>query len=79
MPKYCFTNAIEIDFVAEKCGEKTYYQAAATILDDSTLARELAPLKRVQDNYPKYIITMDDFPMNKDGIKVVNVIDFLPE
>ena len=48
-------------------------------MDDSTLARELAPLKRVQDNYPKYIITMDDLPMDEDGIKVVNVMDFLLE
>lgn len=70
---------LEIDFVAEKNGEKTYYQVAATVMDESTLARELAPLKRVQDNYPKYIITMDDLPSDEDGIKVVNVIDFLME
>jgi predicted AAA+ superfamily ATPase len=70
---------LEIDFVAERSGEKLYYQVAATVMDDSTLARELAPLKRVQDNYPKYIITMDDLPMDEDGIKVVNVMDFLME
>ena len=70
---------LEIDFVAEKNGEKTYYQVAATVMEESTLARELVPLKRVQDNYPKYIITMDDLPSDEDGIKVVNVIDFLME
>ena len=68
---------LEIDFVAECSGEKVYYQVAATVMDDSILARELAPLKRVQDNYPKFIITMDELPMDEDGIKVINVIDFL--
>lgn len=70
---------LEIDFVAERSGEKRYYQVAATVMDESVLARELAPLKRVQDNYPKYIITMDELPMDEEGIKVVNVMDFLME
>ena len=70
---------LEIDFVAERSGEKRYYQVAATVMDESVLARELAPLKRVQDNYPKYIITMDELPMDEDGIMVVNVMDFLME
>ncbi len=68
---------LEIDFVAERSGEKEYYQVAATVMDESTLNRELAPLKRISDNYPKYIITMDEIPMDEDGIKIVNVIDFL--
>ncbi len=68
---------LEIDFVAERSGEKLYYQVAATVLSDETFAREIAPLKRVQDNYPKYIITMDELPMDEDGIKVINIMDFL--
>ena len=68
---------LEIDFVVEKSGEKLYYQVAATVMDDSTFSREIAPLKRVQDNYPKYIITMDEIPMDEDGIKTINIIDFL--
>ena len=68
---------LEVDFVAERSGEKIYYQVAATVMDDNTFQREITPLKRIQDNYPKYIITMDELPVDEDGIKIVNVIDFL--
>lgn len=68
---------LEIDFIAERNGEKIYYQVSATVMDEDTFEREITPLKRVHDNYPKYIITMDELPMDEDGIKVVNVIDFL--
>ena len=68
---------LEIDFVATRDGKAVYYQVAASVLDPNTFAREIAPLKRVRDNYPKYIITMDELPMEEDGIQVCNVIDFL--
>lgn len=68
---------LEIDFIAERNGEKIYYQVATTVVSEDTFEREIAPLKRVRDNYPKYIITMDELPMDEDGIKVMNVIDFL--
>lgn len=68
---------LEIDFIAERNGEKIYYQVSATVMDENTFEREITPLKRVHDHYPKYIITMDELPMDEDGIKVVNVIDFL--
>lgn len=68
---------LEIDFVAERGDDKAYYQVSASVLDPNTFDREITPLKRVKDNYPKYIITMDELPMNDEGIKVVNVIDFL--
>lgn len=68
---------LEIDFVAEKDGEKAYYQVAATVLGEETFAREITPLKRIRDNYSKYIITMDEIPMDEDGIKVINIVDFL--
>jgi hypothetical protein len=68
---------LEIDFVAEKDGEKAYYQVAATVLSEDTFAREIAPLKKIHDNYPKFIVTMDEIPMDEDGIKVINVVDFL--
>lgn len=67
----------EIDFVAEKNGDKEYYQVAATVLDPNTFAREIAPLKMINDNYPKYILSMDEMPMGEDGIKQVNVLEFL--
>lgn len=67
----------EIDFVADRRGDRIYCQVAATTLDPATFAREIAPLKKVADNYPKFIITMDEIPINEDGIRQVNIIDFL--
>lgn len=72
--------SLEVDFVATKPNEKIYYQVSATILDDITRDRELRPLQSITDNYPKYILTMDQTIFNDySGIKVVNIIDFLLE
>ena len=68
---------LEVDFVAERNGETEYYQVATTVMSDDTFDREITPLKRIRDNYPKYIITMDELQMNEEGIKIINVIDFL--
>lgn len=70
-------NETEVDFVAEKGAERSYFQVAASVLDPNTFAREIAPLKKIRDNYPKSILTLDDFPMSESGIPTVNVIDFL--
>lgn len=68
---------LEIDFVAENGDNRIYYQVAASVLDPSTFAREITPLKKVNDHYPKFIITMDELSINEDGIRQINVIDFL--
>lgn len=68
---------LEVDFVAEKGSDRIYYQVSASILDSSTFAREIAPLKMINDHYSKFIITMDELPMCEDGIRQINVIDFL--
>ncbi len=68
---------LEIDFIAEKPNEKIYYQVSATVLDPNTFAREITPLKKINDNYPKFIISMDELPLDEDGIKQINIIDFL--
>lgn len=68
---------LEIDFVAESGDNRIYYQVAASVLDPSTFAREITPLKKVNDHYPKFIITMDELSINEDGIRQINVIDFL--
>ena len=68
---------LEIDFIAEKSGSKAYYQVSASVLDPVTFEREITPLRRVQDNYPKFIITMDEISSDNEGIRQVNVIDFL--
>ncbi len=72
--------SLEVDFVANKSDEKIYYQVSATILDEKTRERELRPLESISDNYPKYILTMDQTIFNDfSGIKVRNIIDFLLE
>lgn len=68
---------LEIDFVAERGGDRAYYQVSASILDSQTYQRELEPLKAVKDHYPKYIVTMDEIPMSEDGIKQINAMAFL--
>ncbi len=68
---------LEIDFIAEKEGDRIYYQVAATVLDPDTFKREVAPLKKVPDYYPKFIISMDELSMNEDGIRQINVVEFL--
>lgn len=71
-------DSLEIDFVATKPKEKLYIQVSASILDDSTRNRELRPLSAIHDSYPKYILTMDrSIITDIEGIKVVNIIDFL--
>ena len=69
----------EVDFVAMNSEETVYYQVAATTLEESTLERELAPLRKIQDNYPKYLLTLDELFGNADyeGIKKRNVLEWL--
>ena len=67
----------EIDFIAEMGGDRIYYQVSASIIDPTTFAREIEPLKKVNDHYPKFILSMDEIPMSEDGIKQVNIVDFM--
>ena len=69
----------EIDFVIVNSNEIEYYQVALTVLDENTLKRELDAFKNIKDNYPKYLITLDDVMVNTDydGIKVVNALEWL--
>lgn len=67
----------EIDFVAEKEDGRVYYQVSASILDPHTYQREIASLKAVNDHYPKYIVTLDEIPMEDEGIRQINAIEFL--
>ena len=71
----------EIDFVVINSNEIEYYQVALTVLDENTLKRELDVFKNIKDNYPKYLITLDDVMVNTDydGIKVVNALEWLLE
>ncbi len=69
---------LEVDFVAIDEGGIAYYQVAATVRDENTLKRELASLQQIKDQYPKYILTLDEDPMaDYDGIKRVNALKWL--
>ena len=76
---------LEVDFVAKKTDNTVYYQVALTTRSESDnenkiLDRELTPLKKINDNYPKYILTLDDdLDTDFDGIKKRNVLDWLLE
>ena len=69
---------LEVDFVVETSNGMEYYQVAATVRDTSTLERELAPLRKIHDHYPKFLLTLDEDPSdNIDGIRKLNVLDWL--
>lgn len=68
----------EVDFVVQKSEIIEYYQVSAQLSDRTTFDREIAPLKQISDNYPKFILTLDKFAVgNYSGIEVINVIDWL--
>ncbi len=72
-------NEFEIDFVAIKDGSKTYYQVCYLLESPSTRKREFRGLESIQDNYAKYIVSMDTINFSQNGIVHKNIIDFLLE
>jgi len=69
----------EIDFIATRFKEKIYIQVAYILADDSVTQREFGVFKHIEDNYPKYVLTMDKFDFSQNGIIHKNVIDWLLE
>lgn len=70
--------ATEIDFIARKGDSVLYFQVTASMVEETTFEREMAPLKAISDNYPKTVITLDRYTLgNYEGIQVVNAIDWL--
>lgn len=69
----------EIDFIATKYEKKLYFQVVYVLSDDIIINREFGVLKSIQDNYPKYVISTDNFNMSQDGIIHKNIIDWLME
>lgn len=68
----------EVDFVAQNDSGTEYYQVALTVRDESTFKRELKPLLMIKDNYPKYLLTLDDDPdTTYEGIKCLNAKNWL--
>lgn len=70
-------NQYEVDFVVSKTNQKCYIQVAYILADESTVEREFRSLELIQDNYPKYVITMDEIDQSRNGIKHMNIKDFL--
>ena len=69
----------EIDFIATKTREKLYVQVTESMMSEVVRERELAPLQKVDDNYDKIILTMDSGEMSYNGIRQINIIDWLLE
>lgn len=68
----------EVDFIAEKPNEKMYIQVTETMAGEAVRERELRPLKIIQDNYEKIVLSMDkSYVDSYEGIKAINIIDFL--
>jgi len=71
---------LEVDFVAMSKNNITYFQVAASVRDEATLKRELNPLQKINDHYPKLILTLDDDPVaDYNGIRRINALDWLLE
>ena len=70
----------EVDFVTIDDKQNTeYYQVSLTTLDPQTLARELRPLQKINNAYPRFLLTLDEIERraNYEGIQKVNVLDWL--
>lgn len=67
----------EVDFIAVKGVEKLYFQVSLSALEESTYEREMNALLKINDQYPKYLITMDKLDLLKDGIVHLNLFDVL--
>lgn len=67
----------EIDFVCRKRNEKLYVQVAYLLASDETIQREFGAYDNIRDNFPKYVVSMDEFDMSRNGIKHRNIRDFL--
>ena len=70
-------NNLEIDFVCTKNKETLYIQVNYLLVSEETIKREFSVLENLQDNYPKYVLSMDESDMSEKGIRHMNIIDFL--
>lgn len=67
----------EIDFIATRFEEKIYIQVTYILADETVVQREFGAYKKIEDNYPKYVISMDKFDFSQNGIIHKNLIDWL--
>lgn len=69
----------EVDFICRKHNRKVYVQVCFQLASKEIEDREFRPLKLIDDNFEKFVISMDDFDFSQDGIKHLNMIKFLKE
>jgi predicted AAA+ superfamily ATPase len=68
----------EVDFVCKTpAGDLEYYQVAWQLTDDKTATREFGALNKIDDHYPKYLLTTESYPQSRNGIKHHNVFQWL--
>jgi hypothetical protein len=70
-------NDLEIDFIAEKNNSCIYVQVCYLLATQETVEREFSVLEKVKDNFPKLVVSLDEFDMSRNGIKHLNIRDFL--
>lgn len=68
---------LEVDFVAEKNGIREYYQVAYLLADENTIQREFGAFRGIDDNYPKYVLSLDEFDFSRNGYQHMNIRSFL--
>jgi predicted AAA+ superfamily ATPase len=73
------TEQREVDFIAQRQGEKIYIQVAYLLASAETIEREFAPLFDIRDNYPKYVLSLDEFDMGREGIQHRTIREWLLE
>ena len=69
-----------MDFVCKtKTGNIEYYQVAWQMTNEKTVEREFGALEKINDNYPKFLLTTDGFTQNRNGVRHLNVFNWLLE
>lgn len=67
----------EVDFIADRKSDRIYIQVTYLLASDETIEREFGVYKKIEDNYPKYVVSLDEFDFSRNGIKHRNIRDFL--
>ena len=67
----------EIDFIAEREGKRAYYQVSYLLESESTRQREFEVYDKIQDHFPKFVLSMDKLDFSQQGIVHINLIDWL--
>lgn len=70
-------NSYEVDFIAQQGSEKEYYQVTYLLASEETVQKEFGAFRGIDDNYPKYVLSLDELDFSRDGYRHLNIRDFL--